>query len=218
MTINCATGARRLRWALTAIATLLLLATTASGQTSPNVVRIEEDWELVIATPDTNSAGPQITMAFSPFNSVEGLHATFELNHRTYPGSVAGGMQLQMWYGEYPCNYQAGSSTNLLNIAGETITWTQVMEVDECELVFKIENGQSQTWGNFGGNGSLERRICWEIQNLNSYNVNNSVTNSGVGYAGKRVQSLVIKRYRAYTADGTMVQDTTPRVVHSTSN
>lgn len=43
--------------AILILSIVLAAATTALGQT-PTVVRVEEDWELVIATPDPDSDAP----------------------------------------------------------------------------------------------------------------------------------------------------------------
>jgi hypothetical protein len=56
-----------------------------------DVVRVEEDWELVLAEPIATGAAPQITCSFSPVTESEAVCAKLTLNHRTLPEAGAGG-------------------------------------------------------------------------------------------------------------------------------
>jgi len=55
------------------------------------------------------------------------------------------------------------------------------------------------------------------LPNLNGYDPNASVQNSGVGFASNRVQSLVLKAVRLVTSTGEVLQDTTLRPVYPRS-
>ena len=50
-----------------------------------NVQKIEEDWELVVGTPDAAVAAPQVTCTIAPAGNLNGLYAVLELNHRSQP-------------------------------------------------------------------------------------------------------------------------------------
>ena len=50
--------------------------------------------------------------------------------------------------------------------------------------------------------------------NINNYTPNVSVSQSGVAYAGNRVQSLKLKEIRLTLDDGTTLTDNTVRVAH----
>jgi hypothetical protein len=51
--------------------------------------------------------------------------------------------------------------------------------------------------------------------NLNNYDPNVSLTNSGVCFASNLVTSLTLNAVRWYAADGTLIaQSTTPQTVH----
>ena len=67
---------------------------------STAVTRVEEDWELVIGTPSTNSDAPQVTCLISPLPNADSYHATFVVNNHDMPTFVAGGLQLQVWNGK----------------------------------------------------------------------------------------------------------------------
>ncbi len=180
-----------------------------------SVVRIEEDWELVISTPVPDNNAPQITCLFSPVGNVDSLYATFSLNHCDVPSFTPGGLQLQIWEGKKNLSHKRYANEALLSTPGETIRWTQVMRLAEGELVVEIVNGTSTTWGNFGGDDSLKLTAPSSLQDLGQYDPQISVKHSSVSFAANRVQSLVLKSVRAYNFSGLAGEDKTPRVVHS---
>ena len=203
---------------------LLGCAGVAWAQTEPTVVHVEEDWELVVGEPDPTTASPQILCVFSPVGHVGSLHSSLQLNHHNtfeldedgLPVFAPGGMQFEVWEGETPLREKKFPITAVLSTPGEVITWTQSMELESGKLTFEIKNGNSSAWGNFGGEGYLKPYpVNTTLTDLNGYNSDVSVQNSGVSYAANRVQSLTLKRVRYYTSTGEVVEDTTARVVHS---
>ena len=180
-----------------------------------SVVRVEEDWELVVGTPDPDSDSPQVVCVVSPLCKADSVHATFEVNHRSVPQFVPGGVQLVVWNGEAPLAIESSTNEAPLAHAGETIRWTQCMEVNEGQLTFEILGGSSTTWGAFGAEGSLRATVPTSLANLDAYTPSVSVKGSGVNYAGHRVHSLVLKRIRVHLSNGEQVEDTTARTVHS---
>ena len=179
-----------------------------------SVNRIEEDWELVVGTPDPNSSGPQITCSIAPVADDDSLYAAFELNHRSLPAFDRGGMQLQTWSSALNLDSNPFPHEHIMSTLGETVTWTMSMSLNGENVTFEVSNGNSTTWGNFGGQGYLRSSQLADLENLNNYSDEDSVINSGVGFAGNRVQSLVLKRVRYFISDGQVVVDEVPRVVH----
>lgn len=211
---STSTGFWAVRW-LVAAAILAAMASTAWAEEQP-IVRIEEDWELVIGGPSPNSDAPQVTCAISPLSNMDSYYAIFVVNHHEMPSFAAGGLQLQAWNGENLLGSRRAPNQAVLATPGEIIRWTQVMEKIAGGVVgFEVIGGSSTTWGSFGGEGSMKLPITAKILNLNGYSPENSVKHSGVSYAGNRVQSLVLKRVRVYTDEGLLAEDTNPRVVHS---
>jgi len=98
------------------------------------------------------------------------------------------------------------------------VSWTQKMRLADSTLVFEVTNGESQTWGQFGGGGSLRLSLATTLANLNQYDPHVSIGNSRIGYATNRVQSLVLKRLRVYLSNGEVVEDDTLRVVYRKSS
>jgi len=215
MANHCTLAARC--WSSRVLLTLLIVAACSSvavAQTSPTVVRVEEDWELVIETPDPGSDGPQITCAISPLGNLDSLYATFELNHQSELTFEAGGLQLQIWDGEVLLSDKGYPNRNVLSQAGEVITWTQCLEVQNDTVTFEVINGISTTWGNFGGQGYLKAMLSTTLTDLGSYNSSVSVGDSGVSYGGNRVSSLVLKSVRFHLSTGEVIEDDVPKVIH----
>ena len=179
-----------------------------------NIVKVEEDWELIVDQPDTATTAPQVTCMMSPTGDEEGLHMTFELNHKSGAQFVPGGLTAQVWQGESWVSTNRGNSSAAMASAAETVTWTQSMKVFGNLLRFDIKNGTSSSWGSFGNNHEFRTYVGWDPTNLNSYSPDTSVRLSGIGFASNRVQSLTLKRVRVYDASGAFVEDTTPRVVY----
>jgi hypothetical protein len=223
MNWTCARAARWHRTILPGFSSLALLGLLSVGLTgaavradgdSSRIVRIEEDWELVLGEPDAANVAPQVTTSISPSDDLNGYYAAFELNHQSQPDFSAGGLQLQLWSGETPLGKYKRPGSELLSTSGEVVTWTQSMSLGDDGLTFEILNGQSTTWGSFGGQGYMKAQVDGGPDDLNDYRPQVSVANSGVGFASNRVASLTLKRVRAFTADGQMVEDGTSRAVY----
>lgn len=181
---------------------------------SSQVVRVEEDWEMVADTPEPDNDAPQVTCVIAPYASMDSLHAAFTLNHQSQPEYVAGGLQLQIWNDETPLTANNFPNAGTMTQSGETVTWTQAMDLQEGRLTFEIINGNSTTWGQFGGQGYLKAEVDTTLANLNQYSPSVSVNNSGISYASNRVQSLALKRVRLILSTGEIVEDNTVRTVH----
>ena len=177
------------------------------------LVRVEEDWQLVVSGPDVDICAPQLGTVMTPFSSAAGFHLTFAINHRSNQGFQPGGMELQVWYqGVLLGSTSTGDS--VLNTDNEEIRWTQKLELRNHRLWFSIVDGQSSTWGTFGQGESMHLSIATTLPDLNEYHPSISVQHSGVVFASNRVRSLVLKAVRGYSADGECVlEDLTPVIV-----
>lgn len=130
-------------------------------------------------------------------------------NYREEPDFASGGLQLYNYQGESLLRYQSPRYQPLSTTA-ETITWTQVLVTSSHYMGFQITNGQSTTWGTFGAM-SLSRTPG--LNNLNGYSPVASVRNTCVTYGSNRVDLLMLASVRYVYSDGTVVIDSTPRVV-----
>jgi hypothetical protein len=186
---------------LALLAVGFVAAVPASAQTLTNVVQIEEHWELQVAQPEEDLSAPQTTMVMSPISDLSGEHFLFVLNHVNAPGFESGGMQAQYWDGDNLVSEAIASETATLANAGETIRWVQRMTVDNGTLTFEVVNGESGTWGQFGG-ADLSFSVPTSLNKLNSYLPGVSIAESQVSYAENRVTSLVLTKLRWVKSNG----------------
>lgn len=203
-----------MRWLMAGVFPVLLLFAVSPALADSPIVRVEEDWEMVLLTPDPNSVGPQVVCAISPVGDLNSVYATFEINHGSYPKFSGGGLNLQVWNGDSHVSTQTFPNASVLTKSGETVSWTQSMEVQNGQVVFEIVNGHSATWGDFGGQGNLKATVICSVSDLNGYSPDVSMASSGVTFASNRVASLTLKSIRAVRADGTTVSITVNQVVH----
>jgi hypothetical protein len=190
-----------------------------SGGSSPRVVRVEEDWSLSLNQPDSSLGAPQVStqMARAPWAA---RFCNLHLNSTDLPTFAVGGLQLQAWNGSTNINVLTSPNSAILATDNELITWTQYMRVDSTTLYFGIGTVQpgvagasSQTWGDFSG---MEIAVSGAAANLSSYDPSYSANNSGVTFGANRVDSFTLVQVRYYYSDGSVVTDSTPRVVYST--
>lgn len=202
------------RWLLAGSLGFALFSQQAFAEESGGgkVVAIEEDWELIVKEPDDETQAPQVTCIISPDDG--SLFAAFNLNHKSFPEYDPGGLHLQLWNGEVPLGSAAFPDDSSLRTNNEVVTWTTRMEVKEGQLRFEIVAGSSNTWGTFGGTGTLKAAISSSAENLNQYDPANSVGNSGIGYASNRVTSLKLKGVRKILHSGDVVEDNSSRTVY----
>lgn len=182
---------------------------------SETIVRIEEDWLLDIAVTDENSTAPEIVTTFGPGDPATGLHAVFEMNHSTYPSFVKGGMQIQTWWGPSLLGARRHPNGAEMSTIVERIQFTCVTRVQDHLLTMEITNGDSVTYGTFGGDHSLRLRLYSELDDLNNYRPLRSVQHSRVTFGANRVNRYLRTAIRYYTAGGDIITDETDVYVHS---
>ena len=175
-----------------------------------DVVLVEEHWELHVGGPDSDSSSPQVSMVMSPTNNLFGDYFLFSLNYGSVPSFQPGGMQLQHWYGDDIHSSTNGPKDGTLHHDDEVIRWTQRLSVHNSQLTLEIVDGVSQTWGNFGGQGYLKASAETTTSNLNAYRPFVSLGESGVGFAGNRVSSLILTKLRWVTSDGEEYETVAP--------
>jgi len=185
-------------------------ARPAESQSVEPVVRIEEDWLLVLNEPDGNADSPQFHTVMAPFVGYDDYYAQVLWNYRETPGFTPGGVQLQSYYGEHMTRSRSMEFSKL-NTTAETIQWTQSLATDGLVLEFQVQNGQSITWGSFG----KDMRISSDanLPNLAGYSPDFSAQNSGVTFGSNRVDLMVITQVRKYGPSGLLSVDSTPRIV-----
>jgi hypothetical protein len=204
------------RWVVGAAAGLAVLLLRPPGLGAdvvdlPTVVRVEEDWSLLVNQPDLAQASPQVStqMARSPTAL---RFSNFHLNSCDIPSFQQGGLQVQVWEGNTNLAVKTSDNRNAMSTDKELVTWTQYLRPDTGVLKFGISAASSQTWGDFSGIAIV---LPGANTDLNSYSSNYSVQNSGVTFGANRVSSLVLVCVRIYYSDGSVRTDNTPHVVYS---
>ncbi len=195
-------------------AVFLALPCTPAPAQSPTTVpdQVEEDWQVVVATPDVLGVGPQITTCMSPLSDISTAFVAFYLNYRPYPSFQAGGLQVQVWSNNQRLTNSSQGSAQL-NTANETITWTQRMSVSGGNVHYDVENGQSTTWGSFGQGEQLSVAFPAQVNALANYNPDVSAANSGVSWESNLVTSMTLVQVRKYAGGNLIATDTNPRTV-----
>jgi hypothetical protein len=203
------------RWASGVFVAFCLATSLTRAQ---DLVHVEEDWQLVVGQPDSNTAGPQIACTMSPFADISDTYFTLEVNHQSMPYWAPGGLTIHQWSGESLVQSMNRSNRAVMQTPDETVTWTQVLDVQGGTLTFQVKNGSSTTWGDFGRSNHFKLQTSSSPSNLNAYTPGVSSARSGVAFASNRVKSLKILSIRGTLSDGTTATDNTIRVVQDVSN
>jgi hypothetical protein len=166
-----------------------------------DVVHVEEHWELRLSQPDPDRSAPQTTMVMSPLGDLAGVHFLFILNHVTVPGFEAGGMQVQHWDGTNLVQENVSTEIGALDHEEEVVRWKQRLTLVDGNLVFQVVDGESETWGDFGGS-DLTVSVSTALTRLNAYRPSVSHNESQVSFAENRVVSLVLTKLVWIDDDG----------------
>jgi hypothetical protein len=194
-----------------------LLGTTGMAPASMDgpehdpVIRVEEDWQLVLNDPDVDCESPQFHTMMSPYSGTDALYFQVTWNYRELEVFTPGGLQLQVWNGSQDFA-ELNVGEHPLSRSAEAVSWTQRLEVDGAHAVFSIDAGYSQSWGSFGGE-SMTVRTSRPIRAITRYSPETSVRNSWISYGDNRVERLVLREVRYYSADGLVARDNFERVV-----
>jgi hypothetical protein len=206
-------------FAVAGVAALISAEGLWAQSSGPDVYRIEEDWQLVVNDPDFDENGPQVTCTISPLD-MNTAYCALDLNYHTQPDYVAGGLQIHTWDPLDPMEIANSTHTQIMQTSGETVTWTQTMTYNnDGTITFQVINGQSQTWGTFGGQNGMSGHLTLNtpsvLSNLNGYSSDVSLNNSGVSFASNLVDSLTLMAVRYFDKNGNLILEVnTPQAVH----
>lgn len=194
-------------------AVTLVLTLGAAFRDSPSPDRIEEDWQMVLATPDTDANCPQVSTSLSPTGVDSDPVFLFKLNYRDKPSYAAGGLSAQAWQKKsFLSNSDQGTAQ--FNTPQETITWTQKMTLSGGNLNFKVLSGKSTTWGEFGVNETdLAVSTSSSLVDLSGYSPDKSVAKSGASYGPNHVTTMTLLQVRCYQGATLLSTDATVRQV-----
>ncbi len=200
---------------ITALGATIAWLSWGQMATAGTIVRVEETWSLEVAEPDLKQNGPQVTMTMSPAGGLDGVFFLFSLNYKNFPQYQAGGLQVSQFYGEKQEQYKTGPACGALQTNEETLVWTQSISLENGNLTFEIKDGNSVTWGAFGGQGYLKISIPSSATSLNHYSPLTSIEESEIGYAGNRVASLKLMKIRWHFSNGRVYEKNAPIDIHT---
>jgi hypothetical protein len=196
---------------LTLVCGIVVCSAAGVRAESAKVIAIEEHWELQLGQPDADTSAPQTTMVVSPDGDLEGVHFLFTLNHISAPDYQPGGMQVQLWDGEQLVE-SAAAGSHAFSVDSEVVRWVQRISLEDETIKFQVLNGQSDTWGSFGGD-ELSLSEHTSLTGLNSYRPGVSLSESQVSYAENRVVSLTLTKLVWVTDDGQVHEMNAPIAV-----
>ena len=219
---------RRVLSALAALVGVFALsaAPTADAQTLSlnlpigQLARIEEDWSVSVNQPDATLASPQFStqMARSPLAS---RFCNLHLNSVDFPSFNLGGVQTQTWHNSTNLAVVTSPNAAIMATPYELVTWTQYLRFDPTSNQLKFGIGtlqpntpgsSSTTWGDFSS--GMEVAVTGGSTNLDNYDPNYSVRNSGITFGSTRVDSMVLLAVRYYDGNGNLLYtDSTLRPV-----
>jgi hypothetical protein len=182
---------------LCAATALLAYYQPASAAPGGMYYRIEEDWELVLNTPDLSFPAPQIVVAMKP-GVASTKQALFLINHHDTPQFNAGGGQIQVWDGDVLKSYKSFQGPTLIRV-GEVVRWTQYMERSGGKFQYGLSYVEGDAWGvntaaDLGGPVYFS-----DIKTIfDAYDSDNSVHDAAITFGADRVNSLKLVEVRKY--------------------
>jgi hypothetical protein len=205
---------RRIPRSICLLAIFSLACAISLGQTTGAIDQVEEDWQIVIGSPNPNEVGPQLTTCMSPVADGSTPFVALDLNYRDVQSFQPGGLQVNV----YSNGNALSSSTQgdaLCNTSNESITWTQRLSLSSAsQFTYSIVNGTSTTWGQFGtSNGLSAVSFTATRSSLSSYSPDASVAKSGAGWQSNRVTSMTLLRVRYYSGGQLISTDNNARSV-----
>lgn len=174
----------------------LVIATLAPPAFAADVVEVEEHWSLTVGGPEAACSAPQISMVMSGDGGTDGDYFLVSLNHWSLPDFAPGGVQTQHWRGDDCVSVAQSTEVQPLQIDGETLAWVQRLTLADGRLDFQVCDGVSSSWGAFTAANDLRLSTPTDLVRLNDYKPAVSLTESGIGFAGNRVSSLVLQKVR----------------------
>ncbi len=183
-----------------------LVATSATGP----IDRVEEDWELVVADPDASRLGPQVTTTMRPMDAPHAPTFAFHLNHGE-PSDVGLSVDAIVLDSHSRTVLHSPGPRGAMNTPGESVAWTQRLQVLDGRLCYEVREGSSSTWGRFGPGEGLDLERPTPLADLSGYDARASSADSGAGWLGERVGSLTLKSVRYYSHGLLVRVDAAPR-------
>lgn len=174
------------------------------------LIKVEEDWEVLITEADEDASSPQIINIISPTQDLTGIYGMIELNHSTFPSFAEGGLQLQARRGEQLTTARDYASGQTLRHNYDRLKYTVALRKFDDIMILAVKNVASKSWGNLK-NDVMLLAFPSENFNLNDYSPDFSATASSVHVGAHRVASMYMTKSRKYYSNDDVEEDDTVR-------
>jgi len=180
---------------------LLALPVPCAAQQA-TIIKIEEDWQMVVHQPDPATNSPQVTFFVSPSVETESTYFQLQLNYAADDFYDEGGFHVAAVDQGGIIDEARSHTRATLSTDGDTISWTSVMASLNGKLLFAVKDGNSTQWGAFGGPEYLVRIPGTPHVDLANYHHSQSLNSVDVGFGGNRVSCITLKQVRLFYSDG----------------
>ncbi len=204
-----------LKSAFVILIVVFALPSNLNAQSEDVVTCVEEDWELLVTEAEPSLSAPQLVMVMMPQKSAPDLLFSFHINHATLPDESMGGLQVQAWSSPTQNWYKVQLGTDKLSWNTELVHWTQRMSVEPDYLRFAVRNFKSSSFGSYDSSSSLRMGMLSKLTDLNGYQWEDSISNSGVSFAENRVHHLKLKKVRLFGEQGLIREIIVDQIVDS---
>lgn len=196
------------------VAILLGLATCqATAQSINQADRIEEDWVLV-ADETASADGPQVNTVMGPTSDQSLGVFVLDINYRHDPVYSSQGLQVLI-YGKYGLVSSNTVGTNPLQLANQTVQWTQRMSLSGGSVQYSIPAVNSTNWGSLPSTSVLASFTA-PLTSFKDYDPDVSASNSGGAWKTQGLKTLTLVQVRYYVANVLIATDKTARPVDCT--
>jgi hypothetical protein len=211
MDLLCLCVLRGTRYLILSTLLMTFLATaTLAAPPSNDVMVVEQDWSLTLNETADIKSSPQFVTA-SPLGPDRCFMITW--NYHDFPNFVSGGVQMQAWDQDYVVTVNEISEYPLY-VDHDTVTWTQVISISQQDCRLRITGINTQAWGT-NINSSLMTFTGAGLANLNNFDSQSCVDESGIQYGHNRVNWFGVTEVRTYSDSGKLLsRDSTPKVVY----
>lgn len=179
----------------------MLFATPARAE-SPQLYKVEEDWELVVNEPDPDTNSPQITFFTCPDATDPDCYFQLQMNYAADEWFSSGGFHVAAVRNEQLLDEARSETQRVISVNNDHIRWTSVMASISGELLFAVKDGHGDDWGSFGGPDYLVRMPDGGVSSLEEYTPASSLELVDIGFGGNRVASITLRSVRFYYTDG----------------
>jgi hypothetical protein len=174
-----------------------------------SIVKVEQDWVLVVTSPDSNRCSPQLFFQLSPESGGD-YNCQLLMNYCDQPNFSAGGVQIQVWQNNTVLDGKDNNpNQSVLQAENETVTFTLVMEIKGNKLHFSAVNVSSTSWGDVS---RLSVSTDYNPDSFETYSTADTIANSGILLGSNRVTSLTLKEVRKTDRSGNVTTEL-PQVI-----